>query len=310
MSSHSSHLGALPARFRRTQVLIVGCGDVGLRALPQLTKRCGVVVLTSNPEKVQSLRDLGARALVGNLDDAKSLQRLSGLSHRVLHLAPPANQGHHDQRTRNLLHALALRTPPKKIVYGSTTGVYGNCHGQWVKETQVPGPQSARARRRVDAEQALRFWARRTLLGLQLNTLRIPGIYALDREGGTPMDRLKKGMPVLSAEDDVYTNHIHADDLARACVLALFKGQTLQAIHVSDDAQMKMGDYYSVVAQWFNLPLPVRMPFDELREHLSPMQMSFLSESRRLENHRMKTSLGLRLRYPSPKEGLGVSQLR
>lgn len=310
MSSHSSHLGALPARFRRTQVLIVGCGDVGLRALPQLTKRCGVVVLTSNPGKVQSLRRLGARALVGNLDDVKSLQRLSGLSHRVLHLAPPANQGHHDQRTRNLLHALALRTPPKKIVYGSTTGVYGHCHGQWVKETQVPRPQSARAHRRVDAEQALRFWARRTLLGLQLNTLRIPGIYALDREGATPMDRLKKGMPVLNAEDDVYTNHIHADDLARACILALFKGQTLQAIHVSDDAQMKMGDYYSLVAQWFNLPLPVRMPFDELREHLSPMQMSFLSESRRLENHRMKTSLGLRLRYPSPKEGLGVSGLR
>ena len=310
VSVHSSSLGALPARFRRTQVLIVGCGDVGMRTLPQLTKHCRVVALTSSPEKIQALRDGGARPLLGDLDDPKTLPRLAGLSHKVLHLAPPAAQGREDQRTRSLLRALALRKPPQKIVYGSTTGVYGNCHGQWVKETQLVNPQSDRARRRVDAEQQLRLWARRSLQGVQLSTLRIPGIYALDREGGTPIDRVKKGMPVLSPADDVYTNHIHADDLARACVLALFKGQNLQAIHVSDDAQIKMGDYYGLVAQWFNLPQPVRMSFEEIQAHLSPMQMSFLAESRKLDNKRMKKSLGLKLCYPSPKEGLGVQRQR
>ena len=303
---HSSYLGALPARFRRTQVLIVGCGDVGMRTLPQLIKHCRVVVLTSSTEKIQALRDGGARPLLGDLDDPKTLYRLAGLSHKLLHLAPPAAQGREDQRTRSLLRALALRKPPEKIVYGSTTGVYGNCHGQWVKETQLVNPQSERALRRVDAEQQLRLWVRRSLQGVQLSTLRIPGIYALDREGGTPIDRVRKGMPVLSPADDVYTNHIHADDLARACVLSLFKGQNLQAIHVSDDAQMKMGDYYALVAQWFNLPQPLRMSFEEIKGHLSPMQMSFLSESRKLDNKRMKKSLGLKLWYPSPKEGLGV----
>jgi nucleoside-diphosphate-sugar epimerase len=160
--------------------------------------------------------------------------------------------------------------------------------------------------RRVDAESQLRLWLQRSSSSVHINVLRIPGIYALDREGGTPLDRVKKGMPVLDERDDVYTNHIHADDLARACVLALYRGENLQAIHVSDDAQMKMGDYYTEVAKWFNLPVPMRLPLSQLKAHLSPMQMSFLVESRRLDNQRMKKSLGLQLRYPTPKEGLGA----
>ena len=310
MSVNSSSLGALPARFRRPRLLVVGCGDVGLRALPKLTQYSRVVVLTSSEQKIPALRRLGVTPLMGNLDQAQSLGRLAGLAERVLHLAPPDTLGTQDKRTRSLLRALSLRTPPRKIVYGSTTGVYGNCSGEWVKETRAVNPQSARALRRVDAEQQLRFWVRRSLVGVALCVLRIPGIYALDREGGTPIDRVKKGWPVLSADDDVYTNHIHADDLARACVLALFKGPNLQAIHVCDDAQMKMGHYYSLVAQWFHLPEPQAMPFDELKNHLSPMQMSFLSESRRLDNSKMKSILGLVLQYPTPKEGLGVGDQR
>ncbi len=306
VSINASSLGALPARFRRPRLLIVGCGDVGLRALPKLTKYSRVVVLTSSAQKIPAFRRLGVTPLMGNLDQPESLSRLAGLAERVLHLAPPPALGAKDKRTQSLLRALSLRTPPQKIVYGSTTGVYGNCLGQWVKETRAVNPQSARALRRVDAEQQLRFWVRRSLSGVALSVLRIPGIYALDREGGTPIDRVKKGLPVLSADEDVFTNHIHAQDLARACVLALFKGQTLQAIHVCDDAQMKMGQYYRLVAQWFHLPEPQAMPFDELKNHLSPMQMSFLSESRRLDNSKMKSSLGLVLHYPTPKEGLGL----
>ncbi len=299
-------IGALPARFRRPRILVLGCGDVGLRALPQLVKHARVMVLTSSAHKREQLRAQGVTPLLGNLDEPSSLKRLAGLGERVLHLAPPRNEGRLDHRTRALLAALSLRTRPLKVVYGSTSGVYGNCQGEWVKETRSCKPQSERAMRRVDAELALRYWLKRSIGGGHINVLRIPGIYALDREGGTPLDRVKKGMPVLDAQDDVYTNHIHADDLARACVIALYKGENMQAIHVSDDAQMKMGDYYSEVAKWFELPPPVRMPLAELKSHLSPMQMSFLVESRRLDNQRMKKSLGLRLRYPTPKEGLGV----
>ena len=302
---HAS-LGALPSRFRRPRILVLGCGDVGLRALPQLVKHARVMVLTSSAHKLEQFRAKGVTPLLGNLDEPASLKRLAGLGERVLHLAPPRNEGPLDQRTRNLLAALSLRTRPFKVVYGSTSGVYGNCQGEWVKETRALRPQSERAMRRVDAESQLRLWLQRSTSSVHINVLRIPGIYALDREGGTPLDRVKKGMPVLDERDDVYTNHIHADDLARACVLALYRGDNLQAIHVSDDAQMKMGDYYTEVAKWFNLPVPMRLPLSQLKAHLSPMQMSFLVESRRLDNQRMKKSLGLQLRYPTPKEGLGA----
>lgn len=306
MSLLQTSWGALPARFRRPRVLVLGCGDVGMRALPQLVQRARVLVLTSSANRMELLRAQGATPLLGDLDKPGTLRRLAGLGERVLHLAPPRNEGRFDHRTRALLTALSLRTRPLKMVYGSTSGVYGNCHGEWVKETRTLRPQSERAMRRVDAEQSLRLWLQRSPQGGQINVLRIPGIYALDREGGTPIDRVKRGMPVLLEEEDVYTNHIHAHDLARACVLALFRGENMQAIHVSDDAQIKMGDYYSQVALWFNLPTPKRMPLEELRTQLSPMQMSFLVESRRLDNQRMKKSLRLQLRYPTPKEGLGV----
>lgn len=299
-------LGALPARFRRPRVLVVGCGDVGLRALPQLRKFARVLVLTSSANKVQALRAQGVTPFVGNLDEAPGLRRLAGLAERVLHLAPPRSEGQRDTRTQALLQALSLRTRPLKVVYGSTTGVYGDCQGNWVKESRLPQAKSERAKRRVDAELQLRAWTQRAPQGGALSVLRIPGIYALDREGGTPIERVKRGAPVLRQEEDVYTNHIHADDLARACKLALFRGRNLQAMHVSDDASMKMGDYYTLVAQWFHLPEPQRMSLAQLSAHLSPMQMSFLQESRRLDNQRMKKILRLQLHYPSPKEGLGV----
>jgi nucleoside-diphosphate-sugar epimerase len=140
--------------------------------------------------------------------------------------------------------------------------------------------------------------------GTRVSILRIPGIYALDREGGTPLERLRKGTPVLQAKDDVYTNHIHADDLARACWLALWRGQSQRVYHVSDDSQLKMGDYFDVAADVFGLPRPARVARDTAQDQLPLMLLSFMSESRRLDNTRMKQELRLRLRYPTVFEGL------
>ena len=283
-------------------MLIVGCGDVGLRAAAALPPRVRVLALTSTASRRDALRARGITPLVGNLDQPASLRRLAGLADRVLHLAPPPGEGSDDPRTRALLRALRLRTPPATLAYGSTSGVYGDCGGAWITETRAPAATTARARRRVAAERQVRFYGRST--GVRAGILRIPGIYAPDREGGTPRERLLRGTPVLRTEDDVHTNHIHADDLARACVAALWRGAPQRAYHVNDDTQLKMGDYFDLAAGLYGLPRPRRISRDEARQELSPMLLSFMSESRRLDNGRMKRELRLKLHYPTVDAGL------
>ena len=298
-------MGALPARFRRQRILIVGCGDVGLRVARLLPARLKLVALTSSPARLAELRAQGITPLLGNLDDAASLRRLAGLATRVVHLAPPPNghpQWRDDPRTQTLLQALRLRGLPQSVVYGSTSGVYGDCQGAVVTEVRCVNPETPRAQRRVHAESLLRFFGRSA--GVTVHILRIPGIYAPDREGGTPRGRLLKGTPVLRAEDDVYTNHIHADDLARACLAALWRGKPQRVSHTSDDTDLKMGDYFDLAADLYQLPRPPRLARAEAAVHLPAMQLSFMSESRRLDNHRLKHELRLVLRYPTVVEGL------
>jgi len=283
------------------RLLIIGCGDVGLRVLKLLAGRWRVFALTSSPERAAGLRAAGAVPLVGNLDEPATLARLAGLADLVLHLAPPAREGDTDARTRRLLAALARR-PPATLVYASTTGVYGDCGGDFIDETRAPNPATDRARRRVDAEAGLRAFGRRH--GTRVSLLRIPGIYARDREGGHPRERLLRGTPVLRREDDVFTNHIHADDLARACLLALLRGLPQRAVNVCDDSQLLMGDYFDLAADLAGLPRPERIARAEAAERMGAMQLSFWSESRRLSNARLKCELRLRLRYATPAEGL------
>lgn len=302
-------MGALPARFRRERVLVVGCGDVGMRAASLLAGRVRLLALTSSPQRCGALRAAGITPLVGNLDDVASVRRLAGLAQRVLHLAPPpSDQGPAwttDPRTRALVRVLSRRALPRSLVYGSTSGVYGDCGGDWVNEARAVQPHTARATRRVHAEASVRAYGQRT--GVACTVLRIPGIYAPDRAGGTPRDRLLRGTPVLQAADDVYTNHIHADDLARACVLALWRGSGQRNINVCDDTELKMGDYFDLAADLYGLPRPARLPRHQAQAQLPVMLLSFMSESRRLSNLRMKTELGLALRYPSVREGLVAS---
>ena len=275
----------------KPRLLIVGCGDVGMRLIPLLRSRFRVFALTSQSERLSELRSAGVTPILGNLDSPQSLYRLKGLADIVVHLAPPPLQGSLDQRTRNLV---AILPRHGKLVYVSTTGVYGDCKGAFFDETRPVAPVNARAERRVDAERVLRRWARHH--EGKLSILRVPGIYAADR---LPLERLRQGTPALLDADDVYTNHIHADDLAQIIALALFRAQPLRVYHIVDDSALKMGDYFDQVAAAFKLPLPPRVPRAELSKQVSPMLLSFMSESRRLSNERMKTELGVRLRWPA-----------
>jgi nucleoside-diphosphate-sugar epimerase len=182
---------------------------------------------------------------------------------------------------------------PRHLIYVGTTGIYGDCRGEWLDETRPPAPQTPRARRRLAAETRLREFGRRT--GCRVSLLRAPGIYAAER---LPRERLLAGTPTLRPEDDVYTNHIHADDLAAACIAALRRGRANRVYIVVDSGEMRLGEYFDAVAAALGLPLPPRLSRSELAAAVSPVQLSFMSESRRIRNRRLLQELKLRLRYP------------
>jgi len=207
------------------------------------------------------------------------------------------DEGRDDARTQNLIAALTrARSIPRRFVYISTSGVYGDCAGARVAETRPRRARTPRSRRRVAAEDRLRAWAKR--YGVALAILRAPGIYAETR---LPLDRIRQGTPVLVADDDVFTNHIHAEDLARATVAALFHAKPNRAYNVTDDGEMKMGSWFDTVADAYHLPRPPRVSWEEAERRIAPLLLSFMSESRRLSNARMKRELRVRLRYPVPQ---------
>jgi len=283
------------------RLLIVGCGDVVRRALPALTRRWRVYALVRTRDP--ALTAAGVTQLVGDLDRPSSLSRLAGIAQAVLHSAPPPGEGNGDPRTRRLLATLGkARSLPRRLVYISTSGVYGDCAGARVAETRPPAPRNARARRRVAAERALRQAGRRW--AMRVSILRAPGIYASDR---LPLERIRRGDPLLLPDEDSYTNHIHAADLAGACVAALERGRANRACHVSDDSDIRMGDWFDKLADAFQLPRPPRVTRAEAQTRLSPVLLSFLNESRRLANDRMKRELRLRLRYPTVDHGIAAA---
>ncbi|AVR99104.1 SDR family oxidoreductase [Pseudoduganella armeniaca] len=280
----------------RPRLLILGCGDVGMRLLPLLRARYRVFAVTSQAARLAELRAAGAVPVLADLDQPCTLRRLAGLAHTVIHLAPPQPEGTLDRRTR---HVTAILPEGARVVYISTTGVYGDLQGALVDETQPVAPRNARAQRRVDAERVLRAWARRAHGHLAI--VRVPGIYAADR---LPLARLHAGTPALAPQDDVYTNHIHADDLAAIVLGALRRGRPNRVYHAVDDTALRMADYFDAVADAFALPRPPRLPRAQLAQAVSPALLSFMSESRRLANGRLKRELGVRLAYPTVADGL------
>jgi len=266
-------------------LLLAGYGDIARRAAPRLEARFALVPL--------------ARRHGYDLDRPETLASLPP-AHAVLHCAPPPNAGVVDARTTHLLAALAKgRILPARLVYVSTSGVYGDCGGARVDESRAVNPQTDRAQRRVDAERQLAQWCREQ--GVSLAILRAPGIYAADR---LPLERLRAGTPVLRAEDDVYTNHIHAEDLAAIAVRALAETAHEGIYNASDDSDLRMGDWFDLVASRAGLPRPPRIARAEAAGRIAPELLSFMNESRRLVNRRMKEELGVRLQYPTVHDGV------
>jgi nucleoside-diphosphate-sugar epimerase len=283
-------------RLARPRILVVGHGDVGRRLVAVLGARHRVFATTRTADRIAALREQGVVPVLADLDEPATLGRLAGLAPVVVHLAPPQRAGPEDRRTRALLQALR---GVSTLVYVSTTGVYGDCNGAVLDETRTVAPMNDRAQRRVDAERRLRLWALAT--GATVVIIRAPGIYAADR---LPLARIVDGTPTLTAADDVRTNHIHADDLARIVAAAIHRGAQQRVYHAVDDTALSMSDWLDRVADAFRVPRPERMSREALADRVSPMRLSFMRESRRLTNRRLREELGIRLRYPTVDAGL------
>ena len=281
-------------------LLIVGFGDVAHRALPWLEPHFDIVALVRPAGTVAVAAGPRLRIEPGDLDDPASLERFAGRASHVLVSAPPPVTGTTDPRTEHLFAALASHPRlPERIVYISTSGVYGDCGGAWVDETRPVNPQTDRARRRVDAERRLTQFGAAHAVGTVI--LRAPGIYAAER---LPLKRLRERTPVLRPEDDAYTNHVHADDLAAMAAAALLHPDALGIYNACDDRALPMGTWFDLVADRTGLPRPPRIARTQAPAVIPKPLLSFMSESRRLRNDRIKAHLGVRLRYPTVYEGV------
>lgn len=281
-------------------VLIIGCGDIGRRvaALLAPTPVAGVV---QTADSAARLRELGIDALQLTLDVALSPTDLPVQGREVYYFAPPPAQGDTDTRVARLCALWRGAALPLRVVYISTSAVYGDCAGAWIDETAVLQPGTARGRRRLDAERSWLQWGRET--GVAVVILRVPGIYAPDR---LPVKRLRAGLPVLAEADSPYINRIHADDLAQTCVAAMRRGEPGAAYNVSDGHPTTMTDYFNRIADRLGLPRPPVVGRAAAAQSLSPSMLSFLGESKRLDNRRLREQLGVVLHYPDLATGLSA----
>jgi nucleoside-diphosphate-sugar epimerase len=280
--------------------LIIGCGDIGRRvAKIAMAEGNQVTALARSPGKAESLRQMGLETVLGDLDGTGPITGLPTRRAVVFYFAPPPGGGVVDPRIRVFCGSVEPGEEPEKVVYLSTSGVYGDCGGATVTEETPVNPQTDRARRRLDAETILRNWA--THRGVATVVLRVTGIYG---PGRLPLDRIQKGHPVLREEEAPFTNRIHADDLARVCLAAVEKGEDGDIFNVSDGRSGTMTEYFNAVADAVGLPRPPQVGMEEARRVMNPLMLSYLTESRRMDNRRMLEKLGIGLMYPDLESGL------
>jgi nucleoside-diphosphate-sugar epimerase len=282
------------------RALIVGCGDVGARLALQLIAR-GIAVsgVVRSPASAAALGRLGIPAITADLD-ADAIADLPAADW-LFHFAPPPDAGETDPRLGCVL--AALEVPPQRLVYLSTSAVYGDCAGRWIAEDEALKPRSARGFRRLDAErQALAYAAEHS--GCAVSILRVPGIYG---PGRLPIQRLAAGTPLVQRDESPYTNRIHADDLASAALAVAERGAPGAAYNVSDGHPTTMTDYFLRCAALLGMPAPAEVPLAVAMATMSPMLKSFLDESKRLSNRRLVATLGWQPRHASLDSGLPAS---
>jgi len=281
------------------ETLIIGCGYLGQRVAGRyLRSGRGVSGVVRSRASAMNLESAGVTAIRADLDQPPlPLLPLAGAE--LFIFTPPPGDGVVDRRIGELLRTFSYQGDPARVVYLSTTGVYGDCAGEWVDEQRPVVPQAPRALRRWDAEQQLCGWSEAA--GGELVILRVAGIYG---PGKLPLERLRKGLPMVCEAEAPYSNRIHIDDLLQVCVAAMAKGRPGTVYNVSDGHPTTMTDYFNRLADLAGLPRPPLIPLAAGEGRLSAGMLSYMRESRRLDNRRMLDELEVVLRYPDLLSGL------
>ena len=282
------------------QILIIGCGDIGLR-VAKIWKKAGKTVfcVARSEASIDTFRQQHLHACQADLDNPASLASLPTRDALIYYFAPPPASGQQDSRMENFLNHLPLDALPGRVVYISTSGVYGDQQGQLITEQTPTNPQVDRAKRRFHAETLLTQWSELTAVAVSI--LRVGGIYG---PGRLPLQRIKDQVPMLHEHLSPQTNRIHADDLAQVCVAAATKGRAGEIYNVSDGSNSNMTEYFNTIADFYHLPRPPLVDWEEAEKTISAGMLSYLKESRRMDNTKMLNELGVTLIYPSLKDGL------
>ncbi|MCK5825551.1 MAG: SDR family oxidoreductase [Desulfuromusa sp.] len=283
---------------------IIGCGDIGFRVARELIKQNHQVQATIHFEEGAKVpQSVGIETIIANFDYQEDVPELPLRGKKLFYFMPPQGGGSSDFRMLNFCRKLSPGNYPAKIVYISTSGVYGDCGGALVTEDTLLNPMSSRAKRRVSAENQLRDQADK--FGFELIILRVTGIYG---PGRLPIAQLQKGHEVLIAEDAPRTNRIHSLDLVQICLAAMGKGEDGDIFNVCDGEESSMSQYFMAVAERYDLPQPRQLSWVEAEKMMNPLTFSFLKESRRMSNQKMVEKLAVKLQYPTLEKGLGASQ--
>ena len=283
-------------------MLIIGCGYTGRRlAARLLTNNQKITGTVATEPSAQVLRVLGVEPIVADLDSPDTALPLAG-HQQIFYFAPPPGEGSTDPRLARVLLQLTEQDLHPRIVYTGTTGVYGDCQGDWVAEQRPLNPTTDRARRRADAEQQLTSWAQST--GGEAIILRVAGIYG---PGRLPLERLRQGAPMIRADEAPFSNRIHVDDLVSACLAAMDHGHSGLAYNVADGTPGTMAQYFNTLADLTGLPHPPAVSWEEAQKTMPPGLLSYLQENRRIDVLRLVCHLGVELKYPDLAAGLRAS---
>jgi nucleoside-diphosphate-sugar epimerase len=286
--------------------LIVGCGYVGSRLARRESARRPLLALVRSDRSETGLRSAGVHTLRIDLDAAAEAALQPALAAAAVHaaviyLAPPPDSGTTDPRLESLLAQIS-GVIPAVIIYISTTGVYGDAGGELVDELTPVAPANDRSRRRAAAESTAQAWC--VARGVRSVILRVPGIYGPDR---LPLERLQRREPALHEDEAGPGNRIHVDDLVAAIVAAIDQPSAQGVFNVTDGDHASTTAFLQLTAAAAGIEPPVLICKAEARERIPAGMLSFLLESRRVDNRRLLRELGLQLRYPTLQSGVLAS---
>ena len=218
----------------------------------------------------------------------------------VLYTIPPNTASLSDERLKLFLKKLKIN--PSRIVYLSSSGVYGDRKGNYTDETVKPNPITKRAIRRLNAEKCISDWSHKN--NVEHVILRVSGIYGPDRLG---IEKLRQGLTVIKQSKAKPSNRIHIEDLTNCCISAMMKDKLSNIYNIGDGDHNNQTWFYKAVCDQVGIKNPTEIEVAEAKMTWGAMRLSFLNESRRLDVNKMKRELIDNLRYPNAIDGIKES---